>query len=164
MLFSLPMEFWIFSQILMDVVLIAVLFLAWRKMPSSSQSEEAAMASMSRVLEPVLNEAHVLADTFGVQLSEKRGIIKKINQDLDTRIISLNLLLNRADISLQAQGGAQEPGKPASEHVVDLQQSILTLYSQDQTPEAIARKLDISQGEVDMVLALKRKFDQMAEA
>ncbi|MBI9076811.1 MAG: hypothetical protein JEZ02_15490 [Desulfatibacillum sp.] len=166
MLEKFTMEFWMISQVVMDVVLILVVFLVWRKISKGPEiPKEAALMAISRVLEPVLDEARKLADTFDGHLNEKRAIINKINHDLDSRIISLNLLLKRAEgLMAQQKSPGQGDTNVQSDHVVDLQQKVVALDAKGMKPEEIATRLHMPRGEVDMVISLKRKFEKMGEA
>ncbi len=166
MLQNFPLEFWIISQVVMDAALILVVFLVWRRFSKGPEvPKEAALMAVSRVLEPVLEESRKLAEAFDGQLTEKRAIINKINHDLDARIISLNLLLKRAETLLGEQNPSRKGGKQVhSDHVVDLQQKVVALDAKGLPPKEIASRLQMPLGEVDMVISLKRKFEKMSGA
>ena len=166
MIENFPLEFLMISQVVMDVILILVVLFVWRRFSKGPEiPKEVALMAVSRVLEPVLDEARKLADTFDGHLNEKRSIINKINQDLDSRIISLNLLLKRAETLLGQQERPRQGAKNApSDHVVDLQQKVVALDAKGMKPEEIASRLHMPRGEVDMVISLKRKFEKMGGA
>ena len=156
------MEFWIFGQIIIDMVLLLLFFYLIR-MTNSSRSVNVAADTVNKIteaIEPLLKDAERTAAAFESQLKEKHQIIRKLNEHLDDRIISLNLLLNRSELynqDLQEKDKISEP-KP---HVVDQQKLITSLAQKGLGSENIAKKLSISVGEVELVLDLKKKFSQM---
>ncbi len=113
------------------------------------------------VIEPLLKEADSAAKEFESQLSEKKQLISNLNERLDSRIISLNLLLNRAQTGLSNK---PESGSAGQEHVYDQQESILELYNKGHKAEAIAEKLSMPKGEVDLVLDMKKKFSKITSS
>ncbi|MBF0118076.1 MAG: hypothetical protein HQK79_04520 [Desulfobacterales bacterium] len=107
-------------------------------------------------IEPLLKEAQEVADTFEVQLKEKKNLIKELNESLEKRFISLNLLINRVD-----KRGTPSPQKQSN--VYDQQEEILKLYKKGEDTEAIAKKLSMPKGEIELVIELKKKFLEMAK-
>ena len=92
---------------------------------------------------------------FENQLKEKARLVRSVNEHLDSRIISMNLLLNRAE--------AQIPENLKNEdlhrnHILDQQEAILKMYGENHAPEEIAKSLSLPRGEVDLVIDLKKKF------
>jgi len=80
----------------------------------------------------------------------------RLTETLDARIISLNLLLNRAGaVSLQhgTSGDTIE-----QQNVYEQQKKILSLHKQGKESEIIAKLLEVPKGEVDLVINLKKKF------
>ena len=156
------MEFWIVGQIIIDIVLLLLFFYLIR-MTNSPRSVNVAANTVNKLteaIEPLLRDAERAAAEFESQLKEKHRIIRKLNEYLDDRIISLNLLLNRSELyseDLQEKNKTSQP-KP---HVVDQQKLILRLAQKGLDSESIAKKLSISVGEVELVLDLKKKFLQM---
>lgn len=152
-------EFWIAFQLLIDFVLVLIIFYFLKNLKTRlrlSASREVTDQVIG-VLEPWLKEADSTAKTFERQLKEKNGLIKELNEKLDSRIISLNLLLNRSEAYLSpGTRNAAESG-----HVYDQQASIVGLYEQGLSAEAIAEKLSMPRGEVELVIDLKKKFLKM---
>jgi hypothetical protein len=125
------------------------------------------------LLEPLVTESRKAASSFDEQIREKRKLSRDLNDALDTRIISINLLLSRAD-SLQKkledrQVTIQQPApvlNPApvpfrASNVIDQQNQIIELYHQREDVDTIAEKLSIPKGEVQLVIDLKEKFIAM---
>lgn len=152
-------QFWVVFQIFLDLFLI-VLILLFIKSYKGRLRREAAQEAARQVialLEPLLKEAKVTASTFDDQLKEKARLIRSINERLDNRIISLNLLLNRATAKVS---DTSEDAEQVEGHFYDQQEAILKLYGENCEPEEIARKLSIPRGEVDLVIDLKKKFSE----
>jgi hypothetical protein len=125
-----------------------------------------------KMLEPLLRESRKTAIQFDKQIREKRQLLKELNDSLDSRIISINLLLSRADAMQQklekkqmmAQGlPASNPLQigPNSSNVLTQQSQILELYSENKALDDIASQLSIPKGEVQLVIDLKKKFMEM---
>lgn len=128
-------------------------------------------------LEPLVRGAEEAGTTFEKQIADKRRLIKSLNEALDSKIISINLLLSRAEMLLNSQN-LQSLNAPASfdsrswEHqertgygkypdVFDQQKNIIEWYSRGVDIETIASKLSMPRGEVELVINLKKKFREM---
>jgi DNA-binding NarL/FixJ family response regulator len=81
---------------------------------------------------------------------------------LDQRIISLNVLFNRADLLSAASLDSDAKAKAASaEAALNKQQAqIVHLARKGFTANQIAQKLSLPKGEVQLVLNLKRKLSE----
>lgn len=112
------------------------------------------LETVTENIAPFLNDAEKTAATFDRQIREKQTLIKAINEKLDARIISLNLLLKRSESHI-SPGAISSKEKP---HVYDQQQAILDLYETGLDNESISKKLSMPKGEVDLVINLKKKF------
>ena len=121
------------------------------------------MAAFPQVLEPLLKEAEKVARQFEGQLKEKQCLISRLNKQLDSRIISLNLLLNQVEVCLASHEKESWRENRQYKHVYDLQQEIIDCGEKGFSPQEIADHVGISKGEVRLVLELKRKFQEMEE-
>ena len=155
------MPFWIVGQIIIDIVLV-LLFLYLIRTTNSARSADISdntVGKLTEVIGPFLKDAERVATAFESQLQEKNRIIRKLNEHLDDRIISLNLLLNRAELYIEELQEKDKTSQPKS-HIVDRQKLIINLARQGLDSENIAKKLSISVGEVKLILDLKEKFSQ----
>ncbi|MBU0973102.1 MAG: hypothetical protein KKC20_20835 [Proteobacteria bacterium] len=123
------------------------------------------------MLEPLVMESRKAALSFDEQIREKRKLSKDLNDALDTRIISINLLLSRAK-ALQEKMEDRQQTAPVfntvhapfrESNVVDQQNQIIDLYYQNTDIDTIAEKLSIPKGEVQLVIDLKEKFVAMEQ-
>jgi len=151
------MQYWIVFQIVLDLFLVVLILMFIRSYKSGLRREAAQEAARQVIdlLEPLLQEAKNTAATFEEQLKEKARLVQSINERLDSRIISLNLLLNRAAAQLSE---GDEEGNLPQDHIYDQQNAILKLYRENLGPEEIARQLSMPRGEVDLVIDLKKKI------
>ncbi len=144
---------------------------------------ETALASARDVmalLEPLVRESKEAALDFDELIHEKKKISKKLNDALDSRIISINLLLSRASVlqkSLEEelrQFRHSQPDYPPQTvssqlvparepDVLDQQNQIIDLYYQQMDVNTIAEQLSIPKGEVQLVIDLKEKFVAMEQ-
>ncbi len=161
---SAPIEFWVITQVAIDLCLIILFVIFLRQVkgactgPKSGQIER-----VTRILEPALRDAQALAGQFEAQLKEKQRIVSSLNERLDSRIISLNLLLNRAETCLASCARVPGENVTAGREVSDLQQEIVTLAEKGLEAKEIASRLEISKGEVTLVLDLKKRFLEMEQ-
>jgi hypothetical protein len=158
----LSMEFWFAFQMIIDVILIVlVLYFSHQiRLVTGKQASQTAAEKLLAMMEPVLQETEKASQAFETQLNEKSRIVTTLNEKLDSRIISLNLLLNRAEAHL---GG--EKMKAQAANVYEQQELIWNQYhGQGMDIAAIARKMQIPQGEVELVLEMKKKFLKAAPA
>lgn len=157
---AFTIEFWVVLQMLIDLALVILIVYLLRSLRIGLQKDVAQKASeqVLHMIEPLLKEAQVTSENFDRQLKEKNGLIHSISDKLDSRIISLNLLLNRAGETLSADG---IDGNGNAEHVYDQQEAIVNLYEKGEPADAIARQLSMPKGEVELVIGLKRKFEEI---
>jgi len=149
----------ILAQIGIDVIIVAFFVFLIKKLKYSNNKHP--LEKPMEVFESLLTEADKTADQFKEQLEEKHHLINKLNEQLDKRIISLNVLLNRADVLLSSQGNkaVEAEGKPISlDHP---QTDIIQLAQKGHGVDKIADLLSIPKEEVKLVLDLKKKFSQM---
>ncbi|MFO7752563.1 MAG: hypothetical protein R6V41_05535 [Desulfobacteraceae bacterium] len=193
-LFSL--KFWIGVQFIIDLVFILFFLVFVRRLgrkeaqlradrarqdrsPAESSAErKKALKSADDIigmLEPLVLESRKAAESFEKQIKEKKNLIKNINDSLDSRIISINLLMSRAE-SVKDKLEHQRVDSPADPFraegyryarnslpgdVLDQQNSIVDLYNRGYDAEAIAARLSMPRGEVKLVIDLKEKFKAM---
>jgi hypothetical protein len=158
----LSMEFWFAFQMIIDVALIMLVlyFSKQIRLVTGKQASQAAAEKLLGMMEPVLREADKASHAFETQLKEKGRIVTALNEKLDSRIISLNLLLNRAEVYL-SKGEIKED----SSNVYEQQELIWNQYhDQGLDAAAIANNLHMPQGEVELVLELKKRFQKAAHA
>ncbi|MBU3954676.1 MAG: hypothetical protein KJ658_21305, partial [Proteobacteria bacterium] len=127
------------------------------------------------MLEPLVMESRKAALSFDEQIREKRKLSKDLNDALDTRIISINLLLSRAKALQKKMEDRQQTIQQTvpvfktvhtpfrESNVVDQQNQIIDLYYQNTDIDTIAEKLSIPKGEVQLVIDLKEKFVAMEQ-
>jgi hypothetical protein len=159
---SIPsIEFWVIMQVAVDLCLIVLFLMVLRQMRgASTASGPAPVEDVTAAIESVLTEARDVASQFEVQLKEKQSIIRRLNERLDSRIIGLNLLLNRAEMYLN--GKQTVPGQAGKYlDICGLQQEIITLAGKGLHPNVVADRLGISKTEVELVVELKKKFEEM---
>jgi len=186
-LFSL--EFWIAVLFIINFILVFFLFLFVKKLnhlnlsePDQKYDDDAredvitasgSATDIIEMLEPLVTESRKAALSFDEQIKEKKRLLKELNDALDSRIISINLLLSRADAlqnkleerQNQARQSFPLPNdfnlKSSSETVIDQQNQIIKMYNQNFDIDAIAQRLLIPKGEVQLVIDLKKKFIAM---
>lgn len=167
----LSTEFWVVFQMVIILILITVLVYVIRNLNAEKETalgeieerDTAAEAAnkILALLEPLLNEAESAARVFESQIMEKKLLIRELNDKLDSRIISLNLLLNRADACLSSKSFNLNQESSEGAGINDMQEGILAMFGQGLDAQAISEKLSVARKEVDLVIALKKKFIAM---
>jgi DNA-binding NarL/FixJ family response regulator len=148
----------IFVQIGIDFVIIAVFIFLLRRL--AAINKDSSMQKGVQIFESVLTDAKKAAAQFNKQLEEKKELINKLNQKMEQKIMSINVLLNRADVLLKdnLQPGDAQKNPAASS---SLEKEIIMLAEEGLDLETIADTLTISKGEVMLVLDLKKKIAQL---
>lgn len=147
---------------------------------SAGETALASARDVMALLEPLVRESKEAALDFDELIHEKKKISKKLNNALDSRIISINLLLSRASVlqksleDQQRQFRHSQPDYPPQTvssqlvparepDVLDQQNQIIDLYYQQMDINTIAEQLSIPKGEVQLVIDLKEKFVAMEQ-
>jgi len=143
----------IVTLIAIDVLLFGFVLLFWKK--SRHTNRNANLSEEIGTFEALVREADNTAAQFNKQLQEKHQTIKTLNDRLDKRIHSLNLLVNRADAAISRYTSPPEEEHPAGSGTGSRQTAIRELANKGFSIEEIARKLSIQRGEVTLVLNMK---------
>ena len=200
MMLKVPTEFFVVLSFIMDLFLIFLLFLFIRRanrlqrspdpMPGTdfgdivAQTRKEAqivarevLTETSEMIEPILEASKDAATEFERLVQEKQALTRKLDQSLDSKIISINLLLSRANtlysqlenqhnsllnLNTLPKGCAALFQKETD--VLDQQQRIIDLYYQKMDVDTIAERLAIPKGEVALVIDLKEKFIAMEKS
>ncbi len=145
-----------------------------RGQEDSKQASGSAL-EIIEMLEPLVKESRKAAISFDKQVKEKKRLLKELTNALDTRLISINLLLSRADAfqkkieerQMLVNDARSLPDtsmpKPSENAVVDQQNEIIEMYNKDFDIDSIAQRLSIPKGEVQLVIDLKKKLVAMEE-
>lgn len=198
MILKVPTEFLVVLSLIIDLFLIFLLFLFIRRanrlqrspnpMPGTDLDDIAAqtrekaqvvarqvLTETSEMIEPILEASKDAAMEFERLVQEKQILTRKLDQSLDSKMISINLLLSRANtlysqlenqhnflLNTLPKGGTALFHKETD--VLDQQQRIIDLYYQKMDVDTIAERLSIPKGEVALVINLKEKFIAMEKS
>ena len=157
----LELKLLIVAQIVIDLIILALFFYLMRKFRSVRQGAMA--GKWAELFEGLLSDADRVADEFKTQLEEKHRLIRRLNEQLDRRIISLNLLLNRSHVVLSSLRDKGDGAPPMPLSIVNQQAEIIKMASEGHGTEEIAKALSIPEGEVRLVLDLRKKLSQWDE-
>ncbi len=151
----IELKFLILAQIGIDIAVIIVFIYLIRKF--SFFKRNSSLNSGLKIYETLMTDADRISGQFKDQLEEKKHMIKKLNQQLDKRIKSLNVMLNKADALLfdNRRYDTTDQGSFGSQ-----KKEILKLAKQGGNIEYIADTLSIPREEVMLVLDLKKKISQ----
>ena len=148
----------VFLQIGMDVaIFVAFVFLIKR---FRTLNREIVMPEGLKTIESVLTDADKIAAEFKEQLKEKDHLIQTLNQQLDKKIMSINVFLTRADVLIEESQRIQGENAVAtfSNHQ---DKEIIKLASEGRNPDYIANVLSLPKEEVKLVLTLRKKITQL---
>jgi DNA-binding NarL/FixJ family response regulator len=150
-----------FAQIGIDIIIIVVFVFVVRRLRYANKGKS--FDKTVRMLESLFTDADKIAQQFKVQLEEKHHLIKRLNEQLDKRVGSLNGLLQRADalLSSHAQQAADAECDPLSLNSQERQ--IIALAGEGYDLKEIAKRLSIPKEEVKLVLDLKQKLSQIGK-
>jgi len=150
-----------FAQIGIDIIIIAVFIFVVRRLryPNKGKSFDKTV----RILESLFTDADKIAQQFKVQLEEKHLLIKRLNEQLDKRIGSLNGLLQRADALLSSHTQQTADAEYSPPSLNGQERQIIALAGEGYDLEEIAKRLSIPKEEVKLVLDLKQKLSQIGK-
>lgn len=153
---SLPgLKVLIFAQIALDLTIVFVfVFLLWKL---RHFNKSASFDKTLKLFESFLAEADTTALAFKGQLEEKQHLVKRLNDQLDNRITSLNILLNRADVLLSSGSNQDIHDSEFSVSLNSQPTKILEMAEDGHSAEEIATTLSIPKEEVNLVLDLRRR-------
>lgn len=149
----------IFLQICIDAgIVIAFIFFIKRL---KTRNEDSPVKDGLKIFESVLADAEKTAAQFNRQLEEKNQLIHKLSRQLDQKIMSINVLLNRADAML---AGRSPAGTPLEKPLVSNRQGeeIIRLAKEGRDLDTIAETLSIPKEEVRLVLDLNKKIARLS--
>ena len=153
------LKYLIFSQLSIDFAIFVVFIFLIRRLRLLDKGSSS-LNSKLKMYESFLTDADNTSVEFKGMLQEKKDIIKKLNEQLENRIQTLNTLLNRTDALLfkHKQGGnqdgyVQDSLKNHTKRIVELAKEGFDL-------DYIAESLAIPKEEVMLVLDLKKKISQ----
>ncbi len=154
----IELKFLILTQIGIDIAIIIVFILLIRRFRHFNR--DSPLLGGLRTLESLLTDAHKMSGQFKEQLEEKNRLIKKLDGQLDKKIMSLNLMLNRADTLLSNHSKTGNTIDAPAYHN-NQEKEIINLAQKGRDIENIADALSIPKGEVKLVLDLKKKISQL---
>jgi len=149
----------IFLQLSIDFAIFVVFIFLIRRLRFLDKGS-LSLNSNLKMYESFLTDADNTSVKFKGMLQEKKDIIKKLDEQLEKRIKSLNTLLNRTDARLfkhrqsNQDGYVQNSLKNHSKKIVELANEGFDL-------NCIAESLVIPKEEVMLVLDLKKKISQL---
>ena len=151
----IDLKFLIITQIGIDLVIIIVFILLIKK--TSFFKRDSSLNKGLKLYESMLSDASRISEQFKEQLEEKKYMIKMLNQHLEKRITSLNVMLNRTDALLfhNRQYDNMDSGSFDNQ-----KKEILQLEKQGHSLEQIADILSIPREKVMLVLDIKKKNTQ----
>jgi len=146
------MELLILTQIGIDIVVVSIFIVLIKRLRSIHRNSVS--HNDLKEYESLLIEADKVSARFKEQLEEKQQLIMQLTKQLDKKIMSLNMNLNRADALLHHN--LTDNGDRHLVSAKDSQKKIMDLAQKGCTPEKIADTLAIPKEEVLLVLDLNK--------
>jgi ATP/maltotriose-dependent transcriptional regulator MalT len=154
-------QFLMFAQIGIDIIIVVFFILFIRRMRYSNRGKSS--DKTVKMLESLLTDADKIAQQFKVQLEEKHHLIRRLNEQLDKRIASLNGLLQRADASLSSYAHQAGDAECNPLSLNSQERQVIALAGEGYAPKEIAKRLSIPEEEVKLVLDLKQRLSQIGK-
>ena len=148
----IDLKFLILTQMGIDVVIIIVFILLIKK--TGFFKKDSSLNKSLKLYESMLSDARRTSEQFKKQLDEKKHMIKMINQNMEERITSLNVMLNRTDALLFHN---RQYDNMDMKSLNNKKKEILKLEKQGHSSEQIADILSIPRETVMLVLDIKKK-------
>jgi len=152
---AMDLKYLILTQIGIDIVIIIVFVFLIKKI--SLFKRDSSLNKGLKMYESLLSDGSRISEQFKEQLEEKKHMIKVLEQQLEKRITSLNVMLNRTDALLFQN---RQYDNVDSGCLDNQKKEILKLAKQGHSSEQIADALTIPREEVMLVMDLKNKISQ----
>jgi hypothetical protein len=155
----IELKYLILLQLAIDFAIFVVIIFFIRRLRILDKGSSS-LSSKLKMYESFLMDADNTSVKFKGMLQEKKDIIKKLDDQLEKRIKSLNTLLNRADAMLFKQRQSHKDShvktslKNNTEKIVELSKAGYDL-------DYIAESLVVPKEEVMLILDLKKKISQL---
>jgi len=153
------LKYLIVSQLSIDFAIFVVFIFLIRRLRFLDKGSSSLNSKLKKY-ESFLTDADNISVKFKEMLQEKKDIIKKLNEQLETRINNLNTLLNRADALLFKHRQSNQDDY-VQDSLKNHTKKIIELAKEGFDLDYISESLVIPKEEVMLVLDLKKKISQL---
>ena len=153
------LKYLIFSQLSIDFAIFVVFIFLIRRLRLLDKGSSS-LNSKLKMYESFLTDADKTSVIFKGMLQEKKDIIKKLDEQLEKKIKSLNTLLNRTDELLFKHRQSNQDDY-VQDSLKNHTKKIIELAKEGFGIDYIAESLAIPKEEVMLVLDLKKKISQL---
>lgn len=153
------LKYLILSQLAIDFAIFVVFIILIRRLRILDRGS-LSLNSKLEMYESFLTDAGDTSVKFKGMLQEKKDIIKKLNEQLEQKIKSLNNLLNRSD-ALLFKHRQNHQDDDVQDSLKNNTKKIVELAKEGFDSDYIAENLVIPKEEVLLVLDLKKKISQL---
>jgi hypothetical protein len=138
---------------IIDIFLILLIAEIFRKTHKLDVNEKKFKIEKIKFIENILKDARNICMDFEKQINEKRNIVKELNKKLDARIIDLNILIGKVEKYDNRNLLIENRTNDINDRL--LEERIILMAKNNFNNDAIAKKLNISKNEVEMIISLK---------
>jgi hypothetical protein len=153
------LKYLIYLQLSIDFAIFVVFIFLIRRLKFLDKNSFS-LNNKLEMYESFLTDAENTSVRFKEMLQEKKDIIKRLNEQLEKKIKSLNTLLNRSDTQLLKYRQSHQDGY-VQDSLKNHTKKIVELAKEGFNPDYIAETLVIPKEEVMLVLDLKKKISQI---
>jgi hypothetical protein len=114
----------------------------------------------TQIFESLIKDAGKMEGQFVNQLKAKSQLVNELNEQLDSRIDSLNVLLNRSSVLLSSYDDPENSDKGLMESS-SRRSEILALAADGHDITEISKKLSIPKGEVTLILNMNKTTNRL---
>ncbi len=115
----------------------------------------------TQIFESLIKDADKMEGQFVDQLKAKSQLVNELNEQLDSRIASLNVLLNRSSVLLSSYDDPERSDKGLMESPSSRRSEILALAADGHDIAEISKKLSIPKGEVTLILNMNKTNNRL---
>ena len=151
----IDLKYLILAQIGIDFAIVIIFVLLIRKLRPINNAKS--LHKGTKMFESLLVDADKISGQLREELEEKHQLINGLNEKLDKRVMSLNVLLNRTDALLSSYDKGPADVNDNQVSLKSQKKEILRLAGKGLDLEKIAQILTIPKGEVKLVLDLNKK-------
>lgn len=153
------MDLWSFLQVPFNLFLLfGVIYCLYRLRTEDAKVREEKkrlreMARIKEAMDTAVQDAIDVSKQIGEEISRKQDIAKEISQELERQKTALNQIANRLRTSEPSSTGKDSAEKRDPREEKYLQ--AIQLATEGLNPEAIAKRMKLPQGEIELLLSLR---------
>jgi ATP/maltotriose-dependent transcriptional regulator MalT len=143
---------------LTELAVLGIFIFFIRKMKGRDGDQKTLKAT--EMLESIVNDSINSTEQLRVELEKKQELMRRLNEQLDSRLVSLEMFCNRTENLVRACPESLDSG-PRRASLSGREKKIIILARNGRGTDEIAGHLALAKEEVELVLGLEKKLARL---